>query len=122
MVNDVTTLRCFATHVALWKARFACVLARFPTIVGCVPLKRIDTPTIAEALLSVFSRVGCPTGILSDRGTHFRSDLMKAMLRLLSVDHLTTSPYHAQTNGVVEWFNGTLKTMLSKMASEKSKD
>ena len=63
----------------------------------------------------------CPE-ILSDRGTQFTSDLMKEIFRLLSVDHLTTSPYHAQTNGMVERFNGTLKTMLRKMSSEKPKD
>ena len=37
----------------------------------------------------------------------------------MSVDHFTTSPYH---NGMVERFNGTLNTMLRKMASEKPKD
>ena len=49
---------------------------------------------------------------------------MKEVFRLLSisVDHFTTSPYHAQTNGMVERFNGTLKTMLRKMASEKPND
>ena len=95
------------------------VATRFPE---AVPLKCVDKPAIAEALLSVVSRVGCPTEILSDRATQFTSDLIKELFRLLSVDHLTAFAYHAQTNGLVERFNGTLKTMLRKMASEKSKD
>ena len=95
------------------------VATRFPE---AVPLKHIDTPALLKGLLSVFSRVGCPTEILSDRGTQFTSNMMKQMFELLSVDHLTTSPYHAQTTGIVERFNGTLNTMLSKMASEKPKD
>ena len=67
-----------------------------------VPLKHIDTPATAEALLSAFSRVGCPAEILSDRDTQLTSDLTKEVFRLLSVDHLTTFRYHAQTNGIVE--------------------
>ena len=46
------------------------------TIVGgatrvpeAVPLKRIDSPALAEALSSAFSKVCCPTEILSNRGT-----------------------------------------------------
>ena len=72
--------------------------------------------------MSVFSRVGWPTEILSDRCTQFTSDLIKVVFRLVSVDHLTTPPCHAQTNGMVEQFNGTLKIMLRKMASDKPKD
>jgi len=32
--------------------------------------------------------------------------------RLLDLKQLTTTPYHPQCNGLVERFNGTLKTML----------
>lgn len=34
-----------------------------------VPLKDIDSISVAEALLAVFSRVGIPREVLSDRGT-----------------------------------------------------
>ena len=95
------------------------VATRFPEAVS---LKRIDTPATAEALLSVFSRVGCPIEILSDCGTQFTSDVKKEVFRLLSLDQLITSPYHAQTKGMSERINGTLKTMLRKMASEKPKE
>lgn len=92
---------------------------RFPE---AVPMKQIDTEAVAEALLSVFSRMGCPEEILSDRGSQFTSDLMKEVMRLLSVRQLTTSPYHAQANGMVERFNGTLKMMLRRMANERPAD
>ncbi|KAK7106818.1 hypothetical protein V1264_018032 [Littorina saxatilis] len=39
--------------------------------------------------------------------------------RLLSLEQHFTTPYHAQCNGLVERFNGTLKTMLKKLAQEK---
>ena len=87
-----------------------------------VPLARIDTETVAEALLEVFSRVGIPNEILTDMGTQFTSDLMKEVGRLLSLHQLTTTPYHPMCNGLVERFNGTLKAMLKKMCVERPKD
>ena len=47
---------------------------------------------------------------------------MKEVRRLLSMKQLTTTPYHPQCNGLVERFNGTLKTMLKRMCMEKPKD
>ena len=59
-----------------------------------VPLKRIDTETVAEALVDIYSRLGVPEEILSDQGTQFISDCMKEVCRLLGVIQSTTTPYH----------------------------
>ena len=37
-----------------------------------VPLKNIDTETVAEALLDMYSRVGVPEEVLSDLGTQIQ--------------------------------------------------
>ena len=87
-----------------------------------VPLKGIETERVAEALVSMFSRVGVPREILTDLGTQFTSGLMKEVSRLLSMKQLTTTPYHPQSNGLVKKFNGRLKTMLKKMSAERPKD
>ena len=39
-----------------------------------VPLKSIDTETVAEALVDIFIRLGVPEEILSDLGTQFVSE------------------------------------------------
>ena len=52
-----------------------------------VPLKDIQAETVAETLLNMFTRVGVPKEILSDRGSQFLSAVMKEMCRLLSVNH-----------------------------------
>ena len=99
------------------------------TLVDCatrypeaIPMKGIDTIECAEELVNIFSRIGIPQEILSDRGSQFVSDLMREISRLLSVRQLQTTPYHAQCNGLVERWNGTLRRMIQKMAAEKPSD
>ena len=55
---------------------------RFPEAVA---LKEITTSTVAEALLGIFSRVGLPLKVHSDRGPQFTSEMMKEVYRLLSI-------------------------------------
>ena len=84
-----------------------------------VPLKNIDTETVAEALVDIFSRLGVPEEILSDLGTQFVSECMKEVTRLLSIKQLTTTPYHPMCNGLTEKFYGTMKSMLKRLCSEQ---
>jgi len=92
---------------------------RFPEAVA---LKDITTIMVAEALLEIFSRVGLPLKVHSDRRSQFTSDMMQKVYTLISVKQSTTSPYHAMGNGIVENFNKSLKNLLKKIASEKPKD
>ena len=87
-----------------------------------VPLKNIDTISVSEALLSIFSRVGIPREILSDRGTQFTSALMGELHRLLGVKPLFTTAYHPMCNGRIERCHATLKSALKKLCSEKPTD
>ncbi|XP_072166473.1 uncharacterized protein [Diadema setosum] len=87
-----------------------------------VPLRNIDTTSVAEALFTIFSRVGFPHEMLTDRGTQFMSAVMKEVSRLMSIRHITTTPYHPACNGLVEKFNGTMKQMLKKMCEERPQD
>ena len=82
-------------------------------------LKKIDSETVAEALVEIYSRIGIPREVLTDQGKQFTSDLMKEAGRLLSIKQLTTTLYHPSCNGLVERFNGTLKSMLRKLSEEK---
>ena len=89
---------------------------RYP---DAVPLKNIDTETVAEALLDMYSRLGFPEEVLSDNGSQFVSECMAEVSRLLSIRQLTSTPYHPMCNGLVEKFNGTLKAMLKRLCSEQ---
>ena len=64
---------------------------------------------------------GCPQIILTDRGTHFNNNLVDRLLEKFQIKHLLSTPYHPQTNGLVERFNRTLCESLAKM-SDKTND
>ena len=87
-----------------------------------IPLRSIDAEHIAEELVKVFSRVGVPKEILTDQGSNFTSQLLAEVYRLLHIQPIKTSPYHPQTDGLVERFNQTLKMMLRKTACDEGKD
>ena len=77
-----------------------------------MPLKTIDSETVANALIETFSRVGLPGEILSYQGSNFMSALMVQLCSFLKINKINTSPYHPQANGLVDNFNGTLQKML----------
>ena len=87
-----------------------------------IPLRTIDAEQVAVKLVEIFSRLGIPKEILTDQGSNFMSQLMKEVYRLLHVEPLRTSPYHPQTDGLVERFNKTLKCMLRTAAITEGKD
>ena len=56
-----------------------------------------------------------------DQGTHFMSSLLEEIYWMLHIKNIRTTPYHPQTDGIVEKFNGTLKDVLRKFLSAKVK-
>ena len=79
--------------------------------------------TIAKLLVEeVVSRHGVPTQLLSDRGAAFLSQLMKGVCEVLGVKKINTTAYHPQTDGLVERFNRTLTSMLSKKVERNGSD
>ena len=100
--------------------RFILTLVDYATRYSdAVAIRNIDTETIAEELVNIFSRVGLPDEILTDQGSNFTSQLMKDVCECLSIRKLRTTPYHPMCNGLVERFNGVLKTMLKKYVSKQ---
>ena len=96
------------------------------TIVDCatrypeaIALKRIDTETVAEAILEIFSRIGFLIEILSDQGSQFTSDSMKKISSLLSIKQFFTTLYNLKCNELCERMNGVLKGMIKKMCQEQ---
>lgn len=64
-----------------------------------------------------------PKEILTDHeGTNFTSQLLAELYSMLHVCPIRTTPYHPQTDELVERFNQTLKLMLRKVMVKEGKD
>ncbi|CAM5168724.1 unnamed protein product [Eretmochelys imbricata] len=87
-----------------------------------VPLASIEADTMADALLTIFSRVGFPKEVLTDQGSNFMYALLWCLWEKCGVRHDWASAYHPQSNGLVERFNGTLKMMLKTFMSQHPQD
>src|SRR5436189_3819880 len=68
----------------------------------------------------IICRHGCPKIILLDRGTHFRNKLVDGLCEKFEIKHKLSSPYHPQTNGLVERFNRTLCESLAKVSEKEN--
>lgn len=66
--------------------------------------------------------MGIPDAILTDQVMTFMSSLLEEIYRMLHITRIRTTPYHPQTNDLVERFSDTLKMMLRKIVSRNEKD
>ena len=88
-------------------------LTKFPLVFAVPDLKAIRlTKLLAEEVIPLF---GVPEALLSDRGTNLLSHVMLDLCTL-GIQKLNTTAYHPQCDGMVEWFNRTLKTIVRKHA------
>ena len=69
-----------------------------------VALKNIDAETVAEALVTMFTRVGIPEEVLSDQGSQFMSSVFREV-SWLSIERLVTCPYHPC---VMVWWSASM--------------
>ena len=65
------------------------------------------------------SRFGCPHSLHSDRGQNFESKLFEQLMQLLEMDKTRTTPFHPQSNAVIERTYKTLQNMLAKCVNEE---
>lgn len=70
----------------------------------------------------VITRLGVPDTIHSDQGRQYESELFQETCKLLDIQKTHTTPYHPQSDGMVERFNRTLTTMLSAFVNEHHSD
>ena len=78
-------------------------------------LRNSTAETVVNCLIDLTSRGGVPQDILMDNGTNFVSKVVKQFCQTTGVHQIRTSPYHPETDGMVERFNSTLKRLLRKL-------
>ncbi|CAF0988774.1 unnamed protein product [Rotaria magnacalcarata] len=88
----------------------------FSRHITAIALPNCTAETTAQALFNeYFCKFGIPAVILSDQGSHFRNQLMDNIKNIIGYNHIYSTPYHPQTNGIVERFNATYIPQVSKL-------
>ncbi|XP_033760751.1 uncharacterized protein K02A2.6-like [Pecten maximus] len=83
----------------------------------------MEAQTVATIIVEeVVARFGVPQYIHSDQGKQFEGKLFREMCQLLHINKTRTTPYHPQSDGMVERFNKTLASMLSAYVNEHHSD
>lgn len=87
-----------------------------------VPIPNHVSQTVATELSRFITLFGIPKTILSDQRTDFTSHLIKDLTKLFNTKHILSSPYHPQTNGVLERSHLTLKDYLKHYVNDRQSD
>jgi len=82
-------------------------------------IPNVTARTVAEAILDPIRRWGPPKMIVSNQGQEFVAELHQELARQLGIKRSFSTPGHPQTNGQVEHFNRTLKSMMACYANTK---
>lgn len=78
-------------------------------------VKNRDAATVASFLYELMVTYGAPYEILTDRGSAFLAEGLQEFIRLQQIRHMATTPYHPQTNGMVERMHGVLNHSLTTL-------
>ena len=82
--------------------------------VEAYPIPNQEAITVARKLTDeLFCRFSLPEQLHSDQGRQFESEILTHLCKFLHIDKTRTTPYHPQSDGLVERFNRTLIQMLS---------
>jgi len=74
------------------------------------------TQVVSQTLEETFARHGIPEQLVSDNVRQFTSDEFHEFMKVFNIKHVTSSPYHARSNGEAERFIRTFKEKM--LASE----
>ncbi len=95
----------------------------FTKFVEAYAMPNQEAKTCAKFLVEeFFCRYGMPSVLHSDQGRNFESQLFAEVCKMLEIRKTRTSPFHPQSDGLVERFNRTLKSALKKRALDEPSD
>ncbi|KRY46477.1 Uncharacterized protein T03_8746 [Trichinella britovi] len=82
-------------------------------------MPHITTELTIESLKAILARFGFPEVLASDNGTQFTATQFTIFCAENGIRHVTSVPYHAQSNGQVEIFIDTFKRALKKSTNDR---
>ncbi|XP_065090367.1 uncharacterized protein K02A2.6-like [Ochlerotatus camptorhynchus] len=85
-----------------------------------VQTRRITSAATISILRSLFARLGMPEVVVSGNGTQFTSAEFQNFCADNGIQHVTTDPFHPQSNGQAERFVDTFKRTVKKIQEGKN--
>ena len=77
-----------------------------------VPMKKIDSVSVTEALMGQFCIFGNPRAIHMDHGSNLSSEMMRQLYHLYGMQVRQSSVFHPMANSVIERNHATMKSIL----------
>ena len=90
----------------------------FTKWVEAEPTENITSQDVIKFLINVFARHGVPQIITTDNGAQFTSDMTKIFLDLYDVYVKFITPYHPESNGLVENGNKEIGKLLRLLGQQ----
>lgn len=82
--------------------------------IEALPMDRTDAQSTITALMTVFSRFGLPSQLVTDNGPPFLSHEFKNYCMNNCISHVTSAPYRPQGNGAAENAVKTVKKAIKR--------
>ena len=77
-------------------------------------LTNASSDNVAKVTSKVFSLFGVPQKIVSDNGPQFIGHAYQQLMKRYDITHITSSPHHSQSHGMVERSIRTIKGLMKK--------
>ncbi|GFX46932.1 integrase catalytic domain-containing protein [Trichonephila clavipes] len=95
------------------------MIDRYTRWVEAVPFPDITAKTVVGAFFKTWiARFGTPSRITTDQGRQFENRLFNALAHLLGIKRIRSSPYHPQSNGMIEEWHRPLQAALKAYNTE----
>ena len=89
--------------------------SRYPVI---CKLTSMTAQNVIGNLKVIFSEYGWPDAIVSDNGPYYTAEAFTKTMQEYMVNHITSSPHYPQSNGLVEKFVQTVKSLFYNARKE----
>ena len=86
-------------------------MSRFPVIRH---LSNMTEKMVAEHMKAIFSELGVPKTLVSDKRPCYTGDQFKKTMSHLGITQITTSPHYHQSNGLAEGYVKIIKNYCQR--------
>ena len=95
------------------------IIDTFTRAVGLYPVSNANGINSARSLLHFMGYFGCPSQIVSDRGSHFVNEIIEEFMILMGTNHKLTLSYSKEENAMVENANKRIQEYLREIMFER---